>query len=584
MTNTVQSNCKLHLTGISYAGHPAKIHGVSVKAGAAVGEATVSWPQKYAENQNARFGTRAYITIGNEVVFRGCILSVNAGANGKDDVTELSLYDDKWLMARNIIGQIGIFSISATAGFQDVGFDIVFNRDGKPDKDPSKLDFNLGSTAVLWTLKNIMQFIFQYYIDADVATLNLTRLSASYDKRISNVNLLGHTALQAVDAIAEMAGESWGLYPKSSASEFVPVRPGGYGPRRTISVPRPKSGGSSGSGLTASGFNAPGSIVNARDNYQVHSGNIIRESVYSSTGTDPLLKRDASYLSPVFTARYKVDVTKYAVNNVGVNLQAGAQPKKWLTRLVTRLNEAGSAYLTAAQIATDPTLEAQPGIPPCIWISSTGQAGDARFVMDGYRLDCRKGTLELRRSISVRKVGIVNETESLSITDWSAAGIWLTVATVLETFDYVKSETSEGYLPKAYTLVARKSDLNPEQRYQTVVPDLTTGVKTSLAATLEKYVDVTTRMNETLAALKKQATSNESSLALEIEDLTPVNIGDLVVLSGRALGQAGNEVVISVTWDVPGITTNIQATNQIAGVAAKVNYAAAPRSLGGARL
>lgn len=561
--------CTLHLSGMIYAQFPATIHKIEQRAGAEAGSATVSWPQKYASAQSTRFGDRAFITIGGEVVFRGNVAATPIVVAPDDDQVSLDLVDDKWLMSRNMIGQYGIGTLSADAGFTDVGYEVIFNRDGRPDKNSSSLDFNLGSAAVYWSLKNMLEFIFARYIDSDVATLNLSRLGSAYDAKPTQVNLIGQTALQAVDAIAELAGESWGLIPTRSASEFAPIRPGGWGKRRTVSLFQPNGGGSVvvAGNYHAASIDVQQGIQNARDRRQVLAGPTIKERGHANYGANPLLVRDTAFTHLEYATRFKVDVSQYQANGLGRNLSAGAKPKPWLSRLVTRMNDSATGYFTAAGMASVPArVETAERAEIPVWVSADQNTANAQLVTAGKMIDTENGMLYFKGQLTTIDPDNPDAKNQLIIEDWSAAGVWMTVATVLETFDKATSESSTEYLPKPFCTMTRKSELQQEVRELIWLPNPTTGAHTAFAPTEEIYVDIQPRLAEILAAQQALAPGIETQMDLQFDFIPIFNLGDLIALSGRDLGQTGNEVVTSVSYDVhEDYRTHVSATNIAAG-------------------
>lgn len=327
---------------------PVTAHILSVNkyAGAAIGSATVAFPAHYAKDASPDMGKEGKIKIDGQIVFRGVVGDAVFNVVDNTDMIEVLLYDDKHLMQSKIVGQIGVGTTGTpigTDGFIDVGFEIIFNKDGKPNKSPLGRDFNTGSTAVLWTLKDIMLFVFENYVPTSAVTIASGKLGTNYSgRKPSHLNLTGKTALQAVDQVATMAGESWGLIAGSTSSTFTFVKPGvGSVKKGKFFKPNAGAGASDVDKFHGSGLNVSKSIMNARDVYQAVSSLKVKESVYSKANT---LLTGAAITDKKFTYRFTTDVSKYATNNLGANLSAGSKPKPWQPSLLTRMNADGTAY------------------------------------------------------------------------------------------------------------------------------------------------------------------------------------------------------------------------------------------------
>jgi hypothetical protein len=167
-------------------------------------------------------------------------------------------------------------------GFTDVGFDVCFNADGRPNKSPTALDFCTGSAAIYWTLEDCLKFVFNWYIPATVATLNTAQLKtsnvtrAAWLRRPAHLNLSGETALDAVDQVVGLTGESWTLDYSANISAFRSVHAAG-GTVRAAEAFLPSRGAqaASASDKTPSEMRVSGTLENCRDSVQVVSGILI---------------------------------------------------------------------------------------------------------------------------------------------------------------------------------------------------------------------------------------------------------------------------------------------------------------------
>lgn len=571
---------QLTMVGTVFRHWPVTAQVLSIRkyAGAAIGTAEITFPAKYVQDVDLRMGKIAYLRIGGAMVFRGVVGDGPFDVDVGQDQVRLALFDDKWRMTARIVGQAGIGTQGTLGadGFKDVGFEVVFNRDGRPNKDPDELEFNTGSSAVYWTLGTIVQFLFSYYVRTDVARVSAGDLSTAYNRVPNHFEAYGMDALQAITRAVEMSGESWGLIHGSSYSSFQPVRPNA-GTARYVRL-FPVKGGARAQDATvyhARRVTGGKTIKDSRDLFQAVSAPIVKEITYSNQGDDPLLTGKALFADPEYYVRYSVDVTKYAANFLGANLSSGSRPKPILQQLVTRLNDAGSAYLTAAEIASAPALASAQRIQkPLVWVCTEVGTTTARLCTGGMRLDCEAGTLDFKQTIQLMPDS-GEEPEDVTITSWANAGVWLTCATVLESRQLSETTEHDEFLPESYCRLIQNPDLVPERRLNVRLPDLSGGPNATVIAAEsedndeELYVDVTDRLDEVVAAAIAASPSVETPLDIEFGTIPDMEIGDHILLRGRNLGQSGKEVVVEIRYafqdGVPN-ACSIIATNVTAGV------------------
>lgn len=552
---------------------------ISLRAGADVGTAVVDYPATYASNPVAAIGKRASIKIGETMVFRGAIASAPLEVGVDRDEFQIILSCDKWIMKRNIIGQAAIGS--TVGGFNDVGYDVVFNKDGQPNKDPDAdvLDFCLGSSAAYWTAEDMLRFVFANYIDEDVAVISDdTTLPEEFLVTPSHVNLVGQTALQAIDTICQIAGVSWGLIPDDEASVFVVVKPQ-TGTAKTVRLFQPKfeAGVSSAGTQHATGGRVEKTMLSSHDYFQAISGCMVIESTFTNQGDSPLLTRAIGFVDKKFVARFKVDVTAYQANSLGQSLSAGAKPKPWLGSLVTRIKDDGSAYITAEEMDADPELRHAKRVDgPVVWLSQDSDIDNARLVTGGLRVDLENCTIDFEKKIQLARSVATDSSKPddvVSIDSYGSIYLWVTAAVVTELVEYDEQSAPSSYLPLAHHQVIRKDDLVPEHRINSLLPDLATqtnrNAKELFAEEEEAYVDVTDQLAAIASAALVASSILECRLELAFLTFPLFNIGDWVTVQGRDIGLTGKEVVVGIEYDVvENYQTTIQCTNVIAGVAA----------------
>lgn len=587
--------CKVTFGGTVFSVFPvtAVIHELTKYAGGAIGSAVISYPARYAADATPEMGKSAMLTIGGVVVFKGVIGCGQYAINVESDEVRLVLYDDKWPMQRKVVGQIGIGTQPTTPpadvgkyGFDEVGFEIVFNRDGKPNlKDVATETFHYGDGAIYWTLRRILKWLFLHYVDSTVAQIDTTLLSTNYDRMPSNLDLTGQTALQAIDTVVQMAGESWGLVPGASNSTFVAVK-AGAGTVRKVFLAVPKAGASAASAneYFPSACEVASSIEDCHDRYQAISGRIVKERTISNKtigAVDPLLVKSATFTPAVFddgkyVVRYEVDRTKYSANGLGENMLATAMPKPWAKQLVTRLKPDGSDYLTAAIIAATPDMliKAQPIGQPFVWLAEDGVLANAKLVTGGMKIDHEKCTIDFRDMVDLMDDDGDTSTQTW-ITDWSTVGIWVTVATILEMPQYYES-TDAGYLPSLFYAVIQKNDLIPERRQLSMMPDLASDNNNAVvtlggdAEDEELYVDVDARLQDAVALAISSTPAIETPVNLTFDFIPTFNIGDWVQIQGRKTGASGNEVVTEISYNIyERYSMSVKATNVVGSVNAE---------------
>jgi hypothetical protein len=544
---------------------PARVDRVEKFAGASVGSAVVQFRVPYAHKGQIGFGKSASIRVGGVYIFRGTVGTSPVYVGGEDDFVEAVLYDDKWGMQANIVGQRGIGTLPAPdKGFPDVGFEVIFNRDGRPNKDGDKLNFSTGSGAEFWTLKKALEFIFKYYIAEDVATLAADDLDDAFDRVPSHLACVGQTGMAAVDAICQVAGRSWGLKAGAGASKFVLVKPGGNSKRSAYFFePLGKRVVTEAGEWHASSATIQGSILHARDVHQARSGRIVIETTIQTGGDSPLLKKE-TFQTGKFKARFVSDVTKYAANSLGKNLSAGSPAKPWLSALVTRTGV--GTYQTAADLSAGLGL-GNPRAEIPVWVSPDGQSENLRLAVDGYEIDYDAGLIDFEASVGF--IGAGGSKEVVAI-DWSKAGVVATVAVVLEYPQFVESDADGSYLPKAFYVVIDKPDLVPEWRLKSRLPDVTSDDPDdhiTVAPTLEKYIDVEDRLQDAVDASLASMQQVETPITVEFPLFPLCEIGDALKISGRNLGATGDEVIVAIRYAVhDAYRTTVEATNVTAAI------------------
>jgi hypothetical protein len=540
------------------------IEQLHARAGATPATCVVSFPSEYAKDATITAGAKCFIQLETgAVLFRGAISEAPFEIDVSKDTLRLTLLCDKWGMAAKVLGQGGVGTQPPTPpesvggdGFQHVGFDIIFNKDGIPNKDASNLDFSLFNTAVYWTLKDILSFIFQYYISSELCVFNSALITGAWwTATPQHLSLIGQSATQAIDTICQLAGESWTIIHNSTTSAFRCVKPSGDGTTRIFALFKPL-GGSSVTGADAycpDRVSVGRSTAHLRDTFQAMGGPIVKEITHSNKGDNPLLVLMSAFKDKKFKTRFSVNPQMYSIHGLGADRAIGSKLKPWKAQLVSRKTTDGSDYLTAAQISADPNLlKAETGMDPLLWFSATGDAADAKLVTGGYRIDTRNCFLDFEKEIMVRGSTADGKDRSVRPTDWATHGIWLTIATEVETRSY--AETAEPFLSSPRWAVVHKPELVQQTRWAVWVPDLSAtnpnAVSILAPDAQETYVDIE---DEILSAAAQGVLSNpelERRIEMDLPFLADVSIGDGISVVGRETGLTGREVVVALSYKI----------------------------------
>lgn len=552
----------------SFGNADAHVDRLEIYAGLAIGTALVVWRGDHGGDPGSYLGDTARITIDGSTVFRGVVAEgpFTAGT-GKDELAIL-LYCDKWRLEEAVVGEYGIGPADVTAGgFNDVGYDLVFNKGNRPNKAPASYDFSTGTGAVYWELADILTLLLANYVDASEITYSAGTITGAAALGVvpSELNLTGMTALQAIDTVVSMAGLSWALDYGSASSEFVLVVPGS-GTTRTAVFATPETGAAPTVTEWHGGeIEVQSSVRNAVDRVRVRSANIIQETMHSNKGTNPLLAAVSGYKSAEYVVAFQVQVNQYENHGLGSNLDAGSDPKPWLPHLITRWKADRTGY----EVAETDELPALEPVAVPVWVSEDGTEGNAKLAVGGYSIDLQRGLIEVEAEIEVVGAG-ASARETLSGLDWGTAGIWVTVATVLESPAWYTTSAS-GYLPTPHPLVLDRKDIAHVRRYNSWLPDLSADphgiskVQTGLAAV---YIDAEPRMTEIGDAALAESSALEVTAVVEFPFLPVVDLGDKLAVSGRPMPQlTGDEVVTAVRYGLDGrYTTQVTASNITATV------------------
>jgi hypothetical protein len=522
----------------------ATILSVRTEVGNSIGTAVVRYELLHGESGMASVGEHARIAIGGTTVFRGSVGYSELVVEDGDDYNEIMLVDDRFLMQALTVGQPDIGTNEDGSGFSDVGWDIVFNADGVPNKAPDELDFNTGSNAESWTLRSILEMVCEFWLD-DTISLNAGSLPDVFDSIPTSVSMTGMTGLQAVDSVFQLAGTDWCLDYGSSGSQ-VEACPGSIG--RTIYLGAPK-GGTTAESLSytdAGDCRFRNRVLDSFDRVHAVSGPVVVETTYNTA--NGLLVKDAAFKDKQYALRFKVDVTQYAGNGLGQSLSAGSKPKPWLQQLVTRMSDDGDSYLSVSAMSALAALDsARPEYK--LWITD----GDDRWLLTGkFAIDADNGYILMESSVEVAASNGTSTTLALTDERQASMEVAFTVATLTDMRREFSTASSGSYLPDHHHRMIEVTSLTPEVRINSYLPDLDSdepGASVQVASSAEDYVSVDDRLEEAAEAELTASPKVENSGRVELPFMPVLSVGNTVGFSGRATGMS-NVYVRSIDYYV----------------------------------
>lgn len=570
--------------------------------GAEIGSAVISYRKDYAADLPTS-GQSLVLKLGGTVVFRGIVLEAPADITVDKDEAALKAACDKELLALQTIGEVGIGTADG-GGFSEVGYDVVFNPDGVPNKAADALDFCLGDAAVAWTLADVAEFIFEYYVDAVRVSFSRTGLSTAWSEAAPELNLIGQTALQAVQSVAELAGESWTLVYGASKSEFKAVKPGGTGTAKVrLFPPKSRATADSVTDYHCAELQATKSIQDVRNCHKAMSGRAWVETTLTSVAPDSgdaTLERDVAFIDAdeKYVASFVPVVDSYEAAQLGFNLSAGAKPKEWREKLCTRVVD--GVYKTAAEMAADKKLRTADQVDkPVVWIRTHEPEGDDNVwlpCVGGYKIDAAAARISFQKKLTVAitdelsdAVSTLNDDELFE--EWNVSSVEpagsigdddrqllnlsldtdyldckVTIATSVEK-RMTATATRAGSVLRSQPI--QRDDLVPEYRYKSELPDLGDPTDTvTLADTLEAYVDV----QDELQKIADRSLTLSPAEAIKVSAVLPFlphfEIGDRLDVDGRDAGLSGDEVVTEIAYRfIDGVanSVSVKATNSMIG-------------------
>ena len=532
---------------------------------------TLKFPRAYAFKDLPAEGQRVFLAVDGSRIFDGRVVAY-PGSIGQGEEQMCRVVDVRWQLQRIRVGD----SLGVDAPWPVIGLRVAFNADGRRDRAAALVGaattyvHDTGATAVFWTRKQILQWLLWAH-GGGLLTVTAGDLSAKWDEVCLNFVPYGLTLLEAIRQLAADCGESFGVAPQTGTdpSKYVPVVPGGSS-AFVIALPETdamgdaKTAAAANSAVTVEGQS---SIEEATDVVEVHTGPAWIETTLKSTGDSPMLVREEPLDQSRLAHLYRVDVTAYADNGLGLALEAGSLPKAWARELWTRILPDGE--LVVAGSAAE---EAGMGTPlrpeQCVWITVDSVR---RRLVGGFEISLADGTLGLEQFVQAETGG---EAAEQIYAGGSIDPVYLTVCTQVETVDVEREEATELVTDfPAVEMVVRR-DIVPAIRYRSDVPYLPGGVGSLVTNPAdpdeaEWYRDHRTRLGEFAAALLANRSKRETVVKVRALDLTAaVALGRKLEISPASTGLDADAVIVDVFYDLAGGTDQIvvTATNNLGGM------------------
>jgi len=564
------------------------------------GTCRITFPGDCAEEARGFLGESFRISLNGTIIFHGRILEIGPTIDGTDDKMELIAHDIRWDLQRWRVGQVdrsffgggAVYDTQLLSGFSWVGHEILFNRDGKGDRTSSKsisgpggptYNFGTWTGCEKWRLIDMLEFVVNWF--APLFTVNFTALggAANWKQTDPHVSLYGMTCLQAITHLAHLAGESW--YPVYGPAGTDPS----YG-RITVTpigafTCKLESLGASANTLGArrdSVLRVSPSLrlTDSIDRIEVHSGNLLCETVYSNVSVD---ERDALLASydpkhDDYWIGYRVDTQAYQKHKLGGDLPKTSRPKRWVRHLNTRLDESltKNEYFDAGAAG----LNLGRGRPlvseNAIWVG-TNDYDDPLLLVGGFSIFYDEAIILLRRTIQVRltdgtQKSIVLADDIEDAYDKEMFRIWVNINTETEQ-QIVRQNVGTGdhIVGNPIHELVTAGHLVPRFRFKPWLPK-TRGEGITKPSGDEFYSDPRDELDRIGRALLSVRKRLESTAKIELWDFADAELGQGVSM-GDDTHLQGDEVITHLTWqfgDYGGIDNmTVTATNNLARVLAE---------------
>jgi hypothetical protein len=161
------------------------------------------------------------IAINGTRIFAGTILKASYTETGASSDATLFAFDDRAFLLRRNIGD------PDNADYGKVGYNVIFNRNGKPDRKAGQSEFSrYDSAATWWNIEEILSYIGNYYVKPFSAMSwpdSAWNAVPASNENPGELSLSGMSVADAIDSVVQLIGNTtWCVNYDSGA--LVPIR------------------------------------------------------------------------------------------------------------------------------------------------------------------------------------------------------------------------------------------------------------------------------------------------------------------------------------------------------------------------
>lgn len=561
------------VTGTGFPSSIVKITYLNIPHGARWGTARLAFPSELGLDNVPTKGTACTIAIEGDTLLSGHVVTVPSQISPSDDAIFVDVADWRWEMTRVKVGMRGIGPlVTDFGGFPIVGYRIHFNPTGignrsfevDPDGDGNTFTFEALATSQKWTLKQMLRFVVYWYYPT--LQVNYDALSTAWNSIENDVNLYLLPVPLALSELAKRAGESWALTYDDNDLVYAPV---GGAPAAEVTINLPAAGAradaSDSTEYSALELDVTPSIVDSVDRVEIHSANILHETLYSNHGANPLLISPTDEPPPPGYARkFRVDVTQYETWKLGKNLAEGSTPKPWARQNVTRVTR--DNLFLAAQSSNLLSRWGRPMLPEdCCWVNF--DQNETKYkLLSGITILFDEGVILIHNHVETSG-GTFDFIEGAQPTMY----LWITLTTVLELPFSYRPDAADHHIDASHeiALPILRTDITPMTRYKSLMPDYSSADlthTTEFATTdTEYYFQVSDDFKLVHDAYLAARHDPENLIHAQLLDIPLIALGSRVRVNPADADLTGNEIVVDLTYDLEnGDHVLLTATNNLA--------------------
>lgn len=564
---------------------PAIVRSWITGLGSRPSEVTIELPTTHGTAQPYDQQLPIKLYRGTTPIFHGHTVETITPITDSDTTVTLRAVDVRYAMAAKQIGQYGIGPTDTIGGWPGYGYDLRFNPDGRPNRSASPeasgvYTFDSTPSAQPWTYAQLLQFLFFWYVDSDLITLQTGNLDGSFDTVLPGYALQIGTLPANLDRILSTLGGTWSLTYTGSLGDDTPPY---FQPVTATSTPpvthpihlNDRDHKAPPSVYSASSATITRSTRRSYDNVEVSSSPLITEATFASrdiydAGMPTLLVRHTDTVDILgYHGYFDVDVTQYAAANLGASLAAGSLPKPWHSHLVTRIdpdtyNSSGAAVADRFVAPGNPGVGEPVQLGNWLWISVN--SGDSWVkVKSGVRIDPQRCRVYYRPTITT---DVYRDGEPLTFTIDATGTLDMAITAAVTTeYPQIAGSTST-YLPIPRTKRILRRDLQPTARaisFAAIAPSDTgndSTIPSNLTATYGIYDTVLPQLETIRDELVAARQTSEIAVTLRLPFAPMISHGDAITVTPAELS-LGTLRVTGVNFDPATLDTSISATNNL---------------------